>query len=270
MKKALVSVDMDLTSGIALRYAYQLANLIRIKLGTIHVEKPDTKENVPSTGWLRNRWEYALMQKEQEEIAALLNTPELYSPFLWNRPIVAVGDRDQEILNHLKEGFYDLFIEGRLATYSISKFYKIITSPLYQNLTTPVIMVKNLAEIRDVLILLDHDVETIWVTSQFFKIFGKVEIDVDLIYYISGDSEDLTAAEERQGSTALTKAQELLETFGLSVRMSQIAKAPPLQTSRYLQHYGMVISSFRWPIDREKPLVELLGRVLCPIFISWQ
>lgn len=270
MIKALVSVDMDLASGLALRYAYQLANLVKMELRTIHVEKPDAQENVPSTGWVRDKWEKALKQKEQEDIANLLNTTKLNSPSAWSKPIITMGDRPKEIAAQLENGLYDLFIEGSLATFNVAKFYEIIDSYLYQNLPGPVVMVKNMTEIFKMLLLVDESVNLNKLISTFVKVFGQAEIDIDLIYYKARESADMAIVEDESAAVVLRTAQEILESHGRTPNKKEAIQGTSEQVSRYINNYGLVLSSVRRPVGRGTPLMELMGRLLCPIFLCWQ
>ena len=60
MLRALVALESDLASSIALRYACQMANIVGMALQTIHVEDADAEGHAPGTGWVRRSWEKAL------------------------------------------------------------------------------------------------------------------------------------------------------------------------------------------------------------------
>ena len=70
MIKTIVSLDTNLASSIALRYACRLANLIETELHTIHVKEPDSEGSSPGSGWVRKTWEDAMLTSEQAESVA--------------------------------------------------------------------------------------------------------------------------------------------------------------------------------------------------------
>ena len=74
MIKALVSLNADLASSIALRYSCRLAESVDMKLHTIHVEEVDREGYPPGSGWVRSTWEKGLVQTAEEEISHLIST----------------------------------------------------------------------------------------------------------------------------------------------------------------------------------------------------
>jgi len=268
MIKTLVSVDMDLASGIALRYAYQQANLINMKLQAIHVEKPNSKEKVPAGGWMRNKWEKAILDKGQEEMARLLNTAKLNSS-VWGPPKVLIGDREEEIIYELQRGLYDLFIEGILASFDISDFYKLIDSRLYQNMPCPALVVRNLADVRSILLLLSGGPDFRQFISNFLKIFNGAKADLDILHYTFRESGELVFQEKGE-SDVLRDAESLLTDQGWPPKKTQAVQGTPEQLARYIKDYGLIASSVHRRGAAKTPLLEVLGRVPSPLLLCWQ
>ena len=154
MIKTLVSLETNLASRLALRYAYRLANVIDMELHTVYVKESASEGQSPGTGWVRKTWEDALLYSEQEEITRLIKSERALYPKL-SPPKISIGSREKEIYYELQSGLYGLFVEGALHTFNTSLFYRKIHSWFYQNSPCPIILVKNLVSLEKILIVLD-------------------------------------------------------------------------------------------------------------------
>lgn len=270
MIKALISVDADLASSIALRYACQLANLTGMELQTIHVVEPEREGHTPGTGWVRRTWEDALLRSGETEITQLILAEKASCPTL-GPPKMCIGDRDQEILGELQRESYDLFVEGVLYSFSAAKFYSKIRSRLYQYIPCPVILVKNLASLQGGILLLGEEGDLEESVDPFSKILGQVEADLDLLYcrFAKGKEPLLREESTRPGAEG-GRAEQMLTEKGWNVRKVRLAEGPPEKLAAFVRDYGLVVCSIQRQKGKKGPLVELLSRTASPILICWR
>jgi len=265
MLKTLVTLDADLASSIALRYACQLANMAGMTLRTIHVEQPGVDEHPPGTGWVRRTWENALLKTREQEIAQLIQAEKSSCPPL-AAPKMLIGDREEEILRELEREPYDLFIEGTLYTFSSTSFYKKIRSRLYRNTPCPVILVKNLMILRRIVLLFAFGVDPSSLVKTFLKIFQGIEVDVDLLFCkFEHGGADTTLRREKDADAILAAASSLLAERGRTPKERRVVQDTPEKLGDLFKDYGLVVSSVHRLASRKSPLTELLHRIPSPI-----
>jgi len=266
MLKALVSLDADLASSIALRYACQMANMVEMELQAIHVEEPGAEGPPPGTGWVGRTWEKALLETSEDEILQLI-LAEKSSGMPLAATKMCLGDREEKILNELKEKSYDLFIEGTLYSFSSASFYKKIRSPLYRNASCPIILVKNFMSLTRIALLFGFGVDHSSVVESFLRIFEKADVDVDLLYGELRQGGG-TPLGEKDPDETLSKARKLLVEGGRTWKECRVIQVSPETVGDFFKHYGLVVSSVQHAMNRESPLTELLDRVPSPILLS--
>jgi len=72
MMRTLVSIEVDLASSMAIRYACQLGNLIPMELQPVYVKGYPFEEPVTGIGWVRHTWEKELVKEGKEEISEMI------------------------------------------------------------------------------------------------------------------------------------------------------------------------------------------------------
>ena len=269
MIKALVSVNADLASSIALRYACQLANIIEMDLKTIHVEDADKKGPPPGSGWVRRTWENAMLKTGEIEIAQLIQAERLSYPAL-RAPKMVVGDREEEILHEIQKETYDLFLEGALHTFTKADFYNKIRSKFYRHTPCPVIMVKNLVELEKMVIVFDEEAEFGRLVATFLKIFKKAAIGLDLMYYQLSESAAAPPDNNKDPDRILQNAREILMEAGWQTGKIRSFHGLLEEMSELFRDYGLVISSFRRGLAKKSLLLDFLSRIPSPILLCWQ
>ncbi len=193
MIKALIPVNADLKSSIALRYAKALSQRIELMLHDIHIVEADRVGPEPGSGWVRNTWENALLEAADQEIRQFLEMENLGLKRLGNSEIT-IGDRTEKLLETLEQGEYQLFMEGALPTFNYSDFSSLVHSRLYRAMPCPALVVKNLVPLDKVAILVENgDVPNL--ISDFLNVFSSSGIEVDLIGFMPTRSGDLTVRE---------------------------------------------------------------------------
>ncbi len=278
MVKALVSLNADLASSIALRYACQLANMISMDLQTIHVEEADHEGHPPGTGWVRRTWEKGLLETAQEEISQLINAERASCPGLTS-PKMFVGERETEVLRELEEEPYDLFVEGVLYSFSSSNFYKKIRSKLYRQAPCPIILVKNLVSLKRVVLLLEDGTDLGLRVTTFSKIFEGADVEVDL-FHLKFQAAGRLSFRKREEATSISRqedsddvlkaAKEMLLASGQTPRGSRMVHDTPVKIADSLRDYGLVVSYISHSMGKKSPLLELLSRVPSAILLCWQ
>lgn len=261
MIKGLLALDENLASSIALRYAARLVTMLPLQLQAGHVEIPDEKQYVKGTGWVRRTWEQGVMDAGRQAIQRLLNTEKVGCPFI-GVPKVFVGDRDDELLEELGTGGYDLFLEGNLNTSNINDFYKLVSSPLYAKSPCPVMVVKNLVAGKRVALLCGDGVDHEALIPRTLTLLNGNGFDFDLLFYRYQENGGPVIMGKEEAGSVLFAAEELLRAENRRAMSSQVVCGTPEGVADMLKKYMVVASSF--PL-RRSPRLELLAHCPSPV-----
>jgi hypothetical protein len=273
----LVSLNADLASSIAFRYACRLTELVDIHLQTIHVEEVEKEGYPPGSGWVRSTWEKGLLQTAQEEISQLINTEKSTCPPL-NAAIIRIGDREDELLQEIKNESYDLLLEGVLSSFDEQLFYKKMRSKLYKQTPCPIILVKNLVNPDRVALLIGEHKDVKPIVSTFLRIFCKSKVTVDLVYFEpekSGQTEFkkkyAELAESFDGQAAgrvLDEAKALLAEDGWTPEESWVIRNKPRKIGEMLEAYGLVGVRIPRGTHKHNMVLDVLSRVPSATLLS--
>jgi hypothetical protein len=275
MIKSLVSLNADLASSIALRYACQLANLTGMLLQTMHVVEPEQEGQSPGTGWVRRTWERGLLETAQAEISRLLNAERTACPAL-GVPRMSIGVREDELLRELEDESYDLFVEGVLHSFDSTSFHKKIRSRLYREAPSSILLVKNLVSPKNVVLLLEDKVPLQALVSSFLKIVEGAELEVDLLHYkferegrtdFKVKGEDTASSHPKEPNNTLSSAERMLAAEGRTVRKSLVVQDTPVKIGEHLEDYSLVVSFLPRQRALKRPLQDLLARVPSAILL---
>jgi len=267
MINILISVNSDLASSIAIRYAGQLAQFMEVALQPIHVKEPEQKGNLFGTGWVRHTWEHALADRAEEEISLLIRTEKPYCPAL-AAPRVVVGERESEILKELQTGSYDLLMGGMLASFDDGEFRKLVSSRLYQNMPCPIIVVKNLVGVSKVALLTHKDMDPSVLVEQFFSVFKESNLVLDVVHCVpekgkGGISIDDLDPQEKHPR----KVIDALQKLNWKPQQAETVSGRPKEIADYLSKYGLVACAIRDGLDRKNPIYTILAHAPSPIFL---
>ena len=178
MQDVLISLQTDLASSIAIRYACQLEKLVRFTMQVLHIPDMDETGHSHGSGWVHETWENAIVQQAREDIAKLVQK-ELFH-YSTVEPKIIPGERDLVILEEIRQKKYDLFIEGLLHSFEPDRFFQKLDSMLYRSLPCPALLVKNL-------VVLDRGIQIVGTPDTipslllwFFKIFNNLPADPDI------------------------------------------------------------------------------------------
>lgn len=265
MGKSLICLDDDLASSIALRFAAEHGRRTRGRLQVFHVEEPDRKAE-PGTGWVRRSWEQGLIMAGLDKMSRLIHTEEVELHYA-GPPKVVVGQKDEEVLKELHREIYDLYIEGYLNTSDPEDFYRFLSSTRFQKVSCPVMLVKNLVPLSNLVLLAGEavplDVLLRCLSMVYAGFSGKLE--VALLYYRFSEEEGLLFQDHREAGTYLEKAEEKLSTAGWKDVKYQVVQGRPEEAAAHLRNYGPVISTSP---ARRSPRAELLALLSNPLLLG--
>jgi len=263
MLKALVPVEMTLASNVALRYLCQKSDLLGIGVQPIHIEEPDHKRHSSQTGWIRKSWESGLRQAGLEEVRRILKSEKL-DCFVLPNPIIRVGSREDKILEELRLGWYDLFVEGELANFNTGEFRKRLRSRFYKQMPCPVLIVRNMIQSNRLVVLLDEKSDIDGLISKFCRFFADQSVDFDLCAYAMDDLHQNPHPDE-----LLAEASRLLEEKGYTPAKTYSLLGAPDSAIQAMHEYGMLIAHIDRKSNCKSPQTEVLGLVSCPILLCW-
>ena len=273
MIKTLASLNADLASDIAFRYSSRLSQFTDMNLQAIHVEEVEGPS--PGTGWVRNTLERGLLHTAQEEISGLIKVAQ--SAYrIRNAPIIRVGEREHELLREIKDGPYDLFMEGILNSFSPVNFYRRLQSGLYRNAPCPILLVKNMVEMNKTAILLRDNTNLTSLISTYLKIFAKPGLEVDLIHVSFPESgrkgfkekiENSKTSIHKNANKILEDAKVMLIENGREPKDSWIIQDIPEKLNELLIEYGLIVIQMpRNPVKKNR-VMELLSHVPTAILL---
>ncbi len=268
MKKALISINADLGSSIALRYVTDISDRFQMTLYDVHVVEPKQAGAEPGSGWVQKTWENALVENGKEEIRQFLSMENIRLPLLKN-PKILVGDRTEKLLSELQEGQYDLFLEGVPPTSNPMDFSSLLNSRLYRSMPCSVLVVKNLVRFDKVAFLVSEDLDPERFASCFFNIFKGNGFGLDLIRVTLDKSGEPVVEEHDTTDSCLKALNQALSQNGMEPKMLKTIKGSPVNVADLFREYGLVVSSLVHSMRRKNPVVELLGRIASPILICW-
>jgi hypothetical protein len=268
MINALVSLNADLASSIAFRYACRLMEHVEMRLQAIHVEEVGKESFPPGSGWVRHTWENGLTQTARHEVAQLMTAEKGACPTL-PAPVVRIGEYDDELLKEISEKAYDLLIEGMLNSFHAHPFHKKMRSKLYKYATCPILLVKNLVKPERVALLLSEEADASPVVSTFSRLFGTREICVDLVsaaFTKPGESDFLEklpgdGSGDGRAQKTLASAQALLAEKGRHAETTWSIRDTAEKISEFLSGYGLVGACHPRSVNRYSAILNLLDRI---------
>jgi nucleotide-binding universal stress UspA family protein len=270
MISALVSLNADLASSIAFRYACRLMEYIDMRLQPIHVEEVDKGSFPPGSGWVRSTWEKGLLQTAEEEIAQLVNAEKADCPSL-DATIVEIGEYDEALLHEIEEKSYDLLVEGVLTSFHGQLFHRKIRSKLYRFSPSPIIVVKNLVQPDRVAVLLKDALDVTPLISTFLKLFSTPKASVDLIHFAFKESGKPEIKEKIQDNAVpvgsenacklLNTAKDLLAEKGWRPKESWVIRDTAEKISEFLSDYGLIGACLPRNVHKDSLMLDLLSRI---------
>lgn len=152
MARTLVSIEVDLASSFAIRFACQLGNFIPLEIQPVYVKGYPEEEPITGIGWVRHTWEREMVREGKQEIQEMILAEMTTCPLL-REPTVLFGERDKELMQLITSESYDLYIEGAPYPFTPATVAKRLQGKFYQHLPCPLIWLRSLPPLTQVLIL---------------------------------------------------------------------------------------------------------------------
>lgn len=257
MIKTLVAVDVDLASSLALRFACQLGGVLPLEVQPMYVKEESSRDTVMHVGWASRTWEREMVQEGKEEISELISAEQDYCPVL-KEPKVAYGDRETELLKVIQSNGFGLYVEGGHAPWNAATLHKQLHSKLHQRLQCPVVMVRALRKLEEVLVLcLDPEG-----TAALARLFGRLWKDCPVPIALAipepeGDAAKHPALREHIMASIGTWDEE-----GVATKLRQ--DFPGIHSGHAeeaMKDYGLVAIATKKEIAKDSPALHWLSQV---------
>ncbi len=208
MIKTLVAIEADLESSLAVRFACHLGSIVQTEIQPVYVKEVHSAQSVVHSGWARHSWEKEVIQEGREEISAMLMAEMDFCRTL-KEPIVVYGDHEAELLKLLDDGAFELYVEGAHFSWNPANLHKQLHSKLYQRIGAPIVLVRSLRTIEEVLLLCLDATGTVAVSQQFRRIWQGCPVPLVLAVPASDSGKQDRDALQR---TAAESATQLVES----------------------------------------------------------
>lgn len=260
MIRALVAIEADLPSSIAIRYACRLAELTKVEIRPIHVHEPAAAGPGMGTGWARHTWEKELLKDAQREISQLLIAESGYCPILLD-PIIVSGNRESEVLSALRKGGYDLFIEGVPSDLTDKAFTKKMKGRFYQNVPIPTLVVRNLLPPNPVLLAVENEKtleDCLGLISGFFE---RGDREADVLFF---DSNGMGTRDLEAGMVKKT-----VEDYGWRLGRTCHSRDRTEGCVPGMEDCGLIATLVTRPFRAKPDVMEFLSHAPCPVLFFW-
>jgi len=261
--KTLVSIEVDLVSSLAVRFACQLGGLMDMEIHPVYVKESALHESAMGTGWASRTWEKEMIQQGKEEIAGLITAELDFCPVL-KEPSVIYGDREVELLKIAGTKEYDLFVEGVDLSGTPADIYKRLHSKLFQGLASPMIMVRTLRKVNQV-VLLCLDVEgTRTLGTVFQRLWAANPVPLVLTYPQEGSGRNAALQD------AVDRARARLAESGCTVSVHDgLVTGPGPEAAEALKDQGLVAIAVSRSIKKDSPELQWIHLVKTSLLLAF-
>jgi hypothetical protein len=251
--KTLVSVEVDLASSEAVRFACQLGQLTDVEILPVYVKESPSHDTVVGAGWVSRTWEKEMVQQGKAEIAELIAAEKDFCPVLRD-PKVIYGDRESELLKITQGEEFDLFVEGAHFAWTPADLYKKLHTKFYQKITFPAILVRALRKVNQVQLLCLNTNSTQILADAFQKIWQSCSVPLLLNRPAQTASQDLREAVDR--------ARVILTEAGCTVTIQDtLSPSPGVNAAEILKDSGLVAIAVERGIKKDSPELQWLSEV---------
>jgi hypothetical protein len=245
--KTLVSIEVDLASSAAVRFACHLGSFLQMEIQPVYVKEFPSPESAVGSGWARHTWEKELLQEGREEISAMIMAEMDFCPIL-KEPLVVSGDHEAELFKLLEKGSFDLYVEGVHFSWNQATLHKQLHSRMRQRIQSPMVLVRSLRKMNEVLLLCLDTTGTEALTQYFRQIWQGCSVPLVLALPVSkalGEKRDLL-------EQAAAESAKLLGESGIQVTVD--AAFPAIGSDRAeqsLKDYGLVAIAVERSIPKD-------------------
>jgi hypothetical protein len=243
---------------MAIRYACQLGNLINMELYPIYVKGPPAEVPATGVGWVRRTWEREIVASGKEEIREMLASEMDSCPML-QEPRVIYGDREYELLKIMEHEPFGLYVEGAPYPFTPATIHNRLQQKLYQHLETPMIWLRTLRKINQVLVPCFDASGTRSAIQALKKIWAGCPVPVH--FCLAPGTDDTVKQEILQG-------QEVLKEAGCQIVLRfdrpMAADGPATEV---MKKYGLVVAALERAGKKDSPQLQWLSQVKTPLLL---
>jgi hypothetical protein len=166
-------------------------------------------------------------------------------------------------------GTYDLFVEGSISSYEKSELLQRIESKLYRNLPCPVIIARNLIDLRKILVVFDEEVNVDKLLLSLINLFGGACPHFDLLYCrVLGTGLSVEPIEKAEN--VFSKANEILDHHGWAPDNRLALQGSPQGLFKRIEDYSLIMTGLPQGMTSTNGLIQLLGLTPSPILLCRQ
>jgi hypothetical protein len=258
MIKTLVAIEVDLASSLAIRYACQLGRLLSMELHPVYVKAPPPEVPATGTGWVRHTWEREIVEMGKEEIQEML-AGEMESCPQLQEPQVIYGDREYELLKIMERTPFDLYVEGAPYPFTAINIQRRLGSKFYQRARTPLIWLRLLRQINQVLVPCFDAAGTRAAVQSLQKVWAG---GATPLHFCLGPGANEAVVKE------LMQGQEVLKAAGCQVTVEDdLAMAAGGPAPEALKDYGLVVVALERSVKKDSPRLQWLTQVKAPMML---
>jgi hypothetical protein len=255
--KALVSIEVDLASSMALRLACQLGALVQMEIHPVYAKDSPPHEAAWGAGWASRTWQRELIEQGRAEISQLLASEQDFCPVLGD-PRIVYGDKDAELRKIMQAEKADLYLEGVHFSWTPSDIWKALHRKFYQNLGTPVILVRALRKVNEVVLLCLDTEQADTLTRVFQSIWKSSSVPLTVAYPDEGTS----GASEAALKEAVARGRSVLEESGCATNVLRIPKRRPSHdVADILSEYALVAMALQRTVKKECAELQWLSQI---------
>jgi len=262
MIKTLAAIEVDLASSFAIRYACQLSHHIKMEIHPVYVKFPSPEVPMTGVGWVRHTWEREIVEMGKAEIQVVLASETEPCPML-QEPRVIYGDREHELLKIMQQETFDLYVEGAPYPFTPATIYKRLHAKFYQRLDCPLIWLRGVRKIQQVLALCLEPDGTRALVKTLKNLWPGCAIPLHLSHPSAqgtGRVIDMRAP--------VANAREELEAQGAKVVLEEpflpVSGGPPLEL---VKDYGLVAVALEKGVKKDSPELQWLAQVKAPLML---
>lgn len=263
LRKALLSLDEDLASSLALRFAAAQARELGIALQAFHVvtQEGSAPEHL---GWVNHSREKVLRSAGFDAVQRLVRTENIDYPKT-GEPRIALGDKDREVRRELAAGDYSLYIEGYQSRTEPADFHRFLAAERFQRSPCPLLLVKNLVAQEHLLLLLDRDMNAGQVAAGLSDLYREAAARVELtvLTYKFGEGRELVFQERGRNATLERVAAQLAQA-GWAEPEWLVVQGPPAKVAQYMRGHGLVATAFPRSAG---PRADLIAHLANPVLL---
>jgi hypothetical protein len=233
--RSLVSIEVDLASSLAIRFACQLGALMEMEINPVYVKESVSHESAVGAGWASRTWEREMIEDGKREIAEMIASERNFCPVLYD-PKVVYGDREAELLKIMLGERFDLFVEGVHFSWNPGEIHRRLHAKLYQGLEYPLVLVRALREVKEVLVLCLNTKGTQTLSRAFGQIWGGCSIPLRLVCLRQSSAQ----SRDNELLKTVSDAADLLRKSGCTVSVDDAVAPDSEALMEMLKNYGLV------------------------------